>query len=388
MLKQYAIFLCLFAASVLGQSAVHSFGDLGLNEVARLWPYQANSISSSGVEKVYPYIIGDEVVFLSYPEVAVSSKTKLKHKDDKLLPYSVVRAGSELYAISLSRGIGRFVLGQYSMITGKSNKQIEFHQPGFVHNLKSLNDETMVLSGFMMTGYGETLDRYDENTITPSQKSIDAFKSYFDRTQTYTLAKIDKNLIVVDSANFLQRRGEDMECFVRMFSHIPTDVSDGEEIYTINANRSYSVNVYDLELEYLSTIDLSNPKYLEPPKDLTKEKQVEIMSKRGVYSQVYALFVTEKYVVTSFYQNPGGHQLPEPPYFVDITTKEGVSVLSTQIEYPLYSRRGEALYLFVMVESTSMFRGDEYYLVPLSIEELIAGEVQKKNIKRKIAQGG
>lgn len=240
-----------------------------------------------------------------------------------------------------------------------------------------------VVSGLYRPPFASYLDKYDNNKIggqTP--ESTKKFKELYEVTSAFFLSFFDTNLTLVDSANILQRRGENAKAFERLYLASPMAVTGDGVIYQIDNEQGYVIETYIPPYKKAQEIRIDNAAFKAVPKTLTMKTTNDLRSTRQSLTEAYAVFVKGDYIVTSFCYRPAGRDPLEPPYYYDIIQKDGEHWLSGKTEYPLICDDGEKI--FLLVERDSWFGNKEIFLVGLTIEDFFDGQAETQKIEAAI----
>ncbi len=199
------------------------------------------------------------------------------------------------------------------------------------------------------------------------------------------LCKYDSTLNIIDSADFIRRRGENLQAFLRLNSKQAIDIDLFSNIHLIHSSENYLIRTYSPSFELLNELTDTNDHFKPIPDVLTMDDVKTLRKTAGSYSVFYALYATEKYIVSAFYQNAIDWNPPEGPYFFDIYSHDGKKQASGRLPYPFFGKDDKnMLYLFVRQENETWFGDDDYYLVEISIEELLQNLVTKQFVTQRI----
>lgn len=278
---------------------------------------------------------------------------------------------------------GKFYLCRLSRETNEIQKLIKKH--AYNDRMLQYRDGRIVSGGFYRPNYADLLSKYDdESTPGKTKEEERQFTVFYESEVAFSLSIYDENLSLIDSANFLNRIGEDARAFDGLYTKHPMDFDEFENLYLIDNSGGYVVEKYNSSLKQDNAFDIMNESFQPVPRNLTMLQRDNLRSKNNQYSLVYALYVKGDMVITSFCESYFGRRAPGPPYFFDVTTKEGEHIGSGKLEYPIISEdQGENIFLLVVVDG-GWFDDDEIYLVGMTIDDLLAGKGQAKNIEQAI----
>jgi len=219
------------------------------------------------------------------------------------------------------------------------------------------------------------LMRYDENTKTPSSESLHAFNDFYENNTAFTISKYNMNLSLVDSANYIERRGDNYQGY-EYLQLKETYFKERDYIYVVHKSAGYLIRKYDSNLKLIFEFRGENPSFIPIPDNLTQKKAERIRRIPNTYSNIYLLSVINDTIITSFYQNVRNFAKPEPPFYYDIFNQSGEKLKSGTIPYQVYTYDNKNnLYFLVKKENRWPFGQDKYYLVSFTLNDLMNNRI-------------
>ncbi len=356
------------------------------DEAETLWPYTANR-QMLFANNVGTLLLKQKVIiYEEHSEEIIQDIKILPRKRYSMIPGAIDWHNERYVCVFLNPAIGKKRIGLFNTRDNKHLVQQKHHSVGGSYDVRLLDKgQKVLLAGPYLSSYEKTLDLYDEDSINPSQYSINKFNEFFESNTAYILWKYNEQLEIVDSADAVGRRGVDLEEFLQLHRAQTLDLDEEENIYLIHTSENYLFRSYSSSFSLINEFKGKNKKFIPIPHKLKKGQADDLTGKSGSYSVPYALYSIGDHIVSSFYQNPEGWEKPEAPYYYDIFLKTGKKQASGVLPYPLFGKDDEKnMYLFVYNESDSWFGDDEYYLVEISLEELMSGKVDKLFVMRRI----
>lgn len=296
-------------------------------------------------------------------------------------PNVIYVADSLIITNSLIRGIRKLLLYHKS---GRLLKQIKHHPHlDFVHY--NPIDSTILVGGRHFTHYADLLDRYDEDSIRPSQYSINKFKEFFQDQEAYTLTKYDFNLNLIDSCNFIGRRGIDSDAYQLLWIEDVFDVDLNSNIYTIHQSDGYVIRKYSSDFKLTFEFRGSNPNFIPIPKKLNPSLVWRMNELANSYSIFNVIYMIQDKIIVAFHQNTGeDSHLPQPVYY-DVYSLSGETLHSGVMPYRLVVKDHYGnLYIRHKKEGSWFFGKDKNYLVLVTLSDLLADRVTEKFVSEKI----
>lgn len=360
------------------------------DEADKLWPYKASSFTLAGTgTTIIP--VGEKCFLYDFKKDTGLGETKLKLTEKKsLYVRSAAIKDNIIYATAVDRRNGRSKVVIYGMENDQILKAKEHHGGSGNYKILRIDEDGLLVSGLFMSGYSKTLDRYDQNSRTPSKFSIQKFDDFFRNNKAFNLCRYDNKFGIADSADFVSRTGEDLENYKYLNEFNPVDVDDTGNIYCLSQSAAYEVHTYDRDLKLLKTLPIENSNYRPLPSGLTRQSKEEFRNKAGSYSQAYGLFAGGGLVVATFYQSVAGYtNKPEGPYYYDVLDLSGTKVGQGQLPYPIFCKDDQQnLYLLVKQPSTSYFGDDKYFLAEVTVQDLLADRITKSFVEARIKKSG
>ncbi|MBC8185584.1 hypothetical protein H8E88_31240 [candidate division KSB1 bacterium] len=259
------------------------------------------------------------------------------------------------------------------------------HHPNTGRIFFNSKDTTIVVTGIHYTKYLDMLDKYDENSFNPSSFSKQGISNFFRMQTAYMLTKYDINLTLIDSANFIDRHGDDVEGFEILSLGNASDISQTGNIFTVHKSSNYLIRKYSPGFELLFEFEGTNENYKPIHNKLTEEKAERMRNVPGTFSNIYTIQVMGDKILTSFYQNPKNWDPPEPPFYYDIFNLSGEKVHSGAIPYRIFTRDNSGnLYTVIKKIDGWIIKKNRYYLVSFTIDDLISNRVNEIFMENKI----
>ena len=259
------------------------------------------------------------------------------------------------------------------------------HHPGTGNLFFNQADSTIVISGLHFTRYCEMLDKYDEESFTPSKQSKRGINNFFSSNMAYTLTKYDFNLTLIDSANPIERRGQNYRGYSNLYLHEVFDMDTLNNIYTIHNSSNYLIRKYSYNFELLFEFNAENENFIHIPDKLTGAKGNRMFNIPGTYSLIYTLKYIKNMIFISFYQNTNGWERSYGPFYYDLYTNDGDVIATGRLPYKVVSKDNLGnLYLLVKQNAKNIFYDDKYYLISITVNELLQNEISKSSLEREI----
>lgn len=305
---------------------------------------------------------------------------KVNNKDDFKI-YGILKAYNKYYLNSIW-GNGRFYLSVHDMTGVNTSPLVSKHgSPGRMFSFKK---DHVLVSGNIRLGYAKALDKYDTNSTFDNNINREKLVELYRTSRSFTLSVYTKNLKLTDSLNVIEREGVDGELYDRLWPSQGVDIDDSENIYLVDNDQGYVIEKYSSPYSCAKEVEVENRMYKPIPKNLTPHMMTELQQKPGTYSMVYALYVKGGYLLTCFYQNSTGRELPSGPFGYDVTTLEGQAVLSGSLHYPVIAEdTGNKVFLYV-ARPGSWFKQEEMYLIGLTLDDIANGLAEREAIDRAI----
>lgn len=283
---------------------------------------------------------------------------------------------------NLILGNGRFYLAGIKKGSGQVLNLVERH--GFPGRMIGF-DNFIYVGGLYWSQYGKFLDKYDNSRGEKvSEDDIQKFDSLFDLQPGFTLCAYDDSLKLIDPVNKISRSSVNAKSFMSLYLPQPYDIDKSGEIVLADNVEGYFIKRYDEKHHYIDQFEVINDHYKELPGVLSKESAITLKSTKGSYSAIYAVYEKEKFVISSFYQSGAPQNLPEPPYYYDISTKGGEHVTSGSLGFPLVGEdEKDKMFFYISVEG-GWFENDRIFLVGMSVEDILDGQASTEFINEAV----
>ena len=346
-----------------------------------MWPYTANKgrlfYGDLGVIPLKDHV----VYFDAKKEEIVDYVEILKNKRYSMIPLSFSINKYRYGCLFNNPAAGLIKIGLFENRGNQLLVKANHHSPGSERHNVFLKGDTVLVIGPYLSGYRRALDIYDENSMTPSPRSIDGMNRFFKENRAYSLWRYDQTLTPIDSTDMITRKGKDLEELLYLYLPVAADVDKQGNIYLVHSSDNYLIRSYTQELKLTAEFRCKNRNFIAIPGQLMQGDADKLRATEGSHSVVYALYKTGDYLVSSFYQNPEGFDPPQPPYYYDIHSLTGKRIASGKLDFPIFSKDEQGtLYLYVELEGRSWLSDNEYYLVGIPLEWLLSGKTSKTDI--------
>jgi len=258
---------------------------------------------------------------------------------------------------------------------------------GSTDRIMKTNRSHTVVSGLYRPMYATYLDRYDdESGVGPTAESIRKFKELYETTNAFFLSFYNDSLVLVDSAAILPLKGEAASAFKDLYLSTPLDVDKEGNMLFINHLDGYTIEMVKSKSGELEKIPIWNEEFRPLPLEMSQNQAEELKSTDQSYSTVYALYSDSTHTLVSFYQNSSERGPMKGPYYIDIISKAGEIKKSLISSYPVITKDQNDKIFFSVVRARGWLKGNDHYLVGLTIDEIIGGRAEKEIIDRAIEQ--
>jgi len=316
------------------------------------------------------------------PEDVYMLSTQIKDYQDFTI-MRVLPVEKTIY-FNLILGNGRFYLAGIEQGNAQVFNLVERH--GFPGRML-FQKNVVYVGGLFWTHYGKYLDKYDNSRgekVTVENKR--KFDHLFELQKGFTLSGYDNQLMLIDSINIISRTGENAKSFMSLYLPQPYDISESGEIFMADNEKGYLIKSYNEKHDYIDQFRVANDNFKMIPEKVTAESAKKLKSTQGSYSAIYALYEKDDYIISSFYQSAVPPQLPEPPYYYDISTKEGKHLISGYLKYPIVGEdESEKVYFYKKVEG-GWFERDRIFIIGMSIKDIIEGKASSEVIDNEIVR--
>ncbi len=377
-IKRICLFVLLPATLFCEPEIIRITGDLNSRTETYMWPALANG--GIYMDSINVYISNVNSVYIqSRANPAENVKDEINIKGVGGINITAIHVSNKDYFITYLGGDGRVYLLK------KDRFRNSYVGPKLKHgNLNRLFQDSrgnVLVGGNYRPQYVKYLDLYDDETAGgPTEISRSHFKKLFQETRSFTLSVFDDSLALVDSANIIDRFGDDGENYDHLYLNVPIDVSSKRKIYLIDHDLGYIVEKYSGKLKLEKTYSIKNAAFKSIPSPLTKGLKVSYGRKPNAYSIVYALYLKSGYIITSFHGSTTGRDLPAPPFYYDIINTNGELVKSGRLAYPIICEdESDKVFLFVR-HPGGLFGKDQLYLVGLTMKDFFEGRAEKHEI--------
>lgn len=377
--------LLLFLASIaLCQYEVIPVSN-GLSEPGRdrLWPVLRNGSITINEQEI---IIPDESNLFIQNRLAPYDYTNInlkRHKRDSFTVYQVT-ANKTLFAYGVLGDDGRHYLFERKRKTGEVQGPVLRHGTT-LDRMFLFEDNKLVVTGAYRPELIQYLEKYRGDSLEEQRRNRKAkFDGLYINHKAYTLSVYDKSLTEIDSGNVLDRTGDNALAFQGLFLTHAVDINKDEVLYLIDNDQGYVVEKYTGLTKFASSFEIKNPRFKKLSDVLTLEDLKELRSKDRAYSVAYALYLKDNYLFTCFFQAPIRSEQTKPPYYYDISTEKGELLYSGKLEYPILCEDdGDKIFVYVKHEG-GWFEDDEHYLVGVTVQDFLKGQVNKASIDASI----
>jgi len=250
-----------------------------------------------------------------------------------------------------------------------------------------LNDSLFVMAGNYRPSQLKISIKLLELNFAGRWPEMEALqKEYFADVLTYGLTFYDSNMQVVDTLDRVHRYGADIRYLERLHTRQMLDIDERQTLYQISNNNGYTLQVWRPPYLVAETITLKNKNYLPIPENLNEKTFERLGDTDKAYSSVSALYVKKDYTLCGFFNAPKERKPVIGPYFYDILTPEGRQVKSLVLNYPIIAEDQDSIIFFYVQHEVGWFEDDRHFLVGMTVEDLLAGQAEKKVIESAISR--
>ena len=354
-------------------------GNLSESTQEYIWPSMANGGVVINEEKIY-IPNGSKIYVQSRMEHEQWSELPINLDNHNDFTIRELLINEDAIYINLIYTDGRFYIYKHDMKTDKQLKPVLKH--GFPDRMLTLQNGHILLTGFYRPAYAVYLEKYDDETQRGgTDLSRRMFKELYEKHTAFSLSRYDHKLSFIDSANFLSRSGEDARAFEDLFVKHPIDLTEAGQIAIIDNSEGYTVELFDQSLNKVRQISIVNKNFKKIPHMDSRDDARQLRSETGLYSVAYALYVKGDLIITTFYGGTKMRDLPQPPYYYDVTSLDGRAVATGRLGYPIISEGNDDKVFLLVKMDGGWFEEDSLYLVGLTIPEIIAGMANKKQVE-------
>lgn len=384
-MKRFMVLIVLSLSVVFAQPEVIKIDDKIFDRTKKyFWPGLANGGVFIGDGKIY---IPDQNRVLVQSRTNPQDKTYLNIHlggKDRLRIYEICVTDQKYY-LTVFLDDGRFYIASKTKLGLKDGVLVPKH--GSCDRMIETGNGNILATGSYRPAYGVYLDLYDDESGSgQTELSKRMFDSFYREQIAFTLAFYDKDLVLIDSANAIDRVGENAEYFDYMFLGHPVDVTQSGEVFYIDNDQGYIVERYSEKTKMIKSTHVKHNKFKPIPSVMNDDVRKTLHGNENSYSEAYALYIKNDKIITSFFQSPKLGDSPKPPYYYDILTLEGKHLFSGTIQYPIICEdEAEKVFLFVRVPG-GWFEDDVLYLVGVTLEDIMAGKAKKSYIEAAIAK--
>lgn len=289
------------------------------------------------------------------------------------------------YYFSFIAGDGRLYL--YKRALSKNEYLGPISKHGNMGRILELPNGNILVGGEYRPNYANYLDLYDDETRGgPTELAITKFGQFYENQKAFTLTYYDKSLVVLDSANIIQRIGDNARMFSSLFVRHTMDVSGDGTVWLIDNDQGYFVEKYSVDNKPLVGFKINNPKFKPIAETMTTEINETYQETSNAYTQAYALYLKNKHVLTSFMSASADRGVPVPPYYYDICNLDGKHITSGQLDYPIICEDEQDKVFLLVRKDAGWFDDDELYLYGITLEDLLNGKANREFVARAISK--
>jgi|GEM_PF-6317799 len=210
---------------------------------------------------------------------------------------------------------------------------------------------------------------------------------FLNEVKPYSLILLNGSLHRIDSLALSDRPAKEMKRYDIMYLFPAIDVDTLETIYYVSNQNGLELEVFEKPYSTLKRYQLHHPDYVSIPSPLTDDIYERLKSVDKAYSSINTLYVKSDHIIVGFFQAPawGGDVVPGCYYC--ILDADLSQVAYGALEYPIVAEDsdGQNVYLLVHREG-GWFERDRYFLVGVTIAEILKGEAQKSRIEALITR--
>lgn len=306
------------------------------------------------------------------------------------------KADFTVYAINVNDNIlyySGFLVneGQYHLYKKDLNTKViegPYRKPIHLWRQLVLSDDKVLVSGYYRPGeLRHHALMWKKNAAGLWDVVKKENEKFLDEVKPFSLLLLDGKLHRIDSLALCDRPAKEMKYFTYMYVFPAIDVDSQESIYFVSNQNGLELEVWDKPYRKVKRVPLHHPEFATIPAPLTEDvhKRLKLMDK--AYSSVNSLYVKDNHIIIGFFQAPvsGGDIAKECKYC--ILNKDLSQVAYGDLNYPIVAEEsdGENIYLLVAREG-GWFERDRYFLVGITIPEILKGEGQENRIEALITR--
>lgn len=360
-------------------------GELSDRTLDILWPVYANGGIVVQQKELF-MADGDNLYIQSRQAPADNTHESLKrHKDDALAVYDICVDAKNIYYLAVNKREGLCYLYKKNRRTGEVSQPVSKHW--HMDRMLKLPKSNILASGIYRPGSVKFMAKHYDFTLPDRDQPLkDKIDTFFLEVKAFTLAIYNEDLVLVDSANTIDRVGENVRAFERLYIIHPVDVTSTGEILLIDNSDGYVVEKYVPPYRTNTSFQVMNGHFINAPEEMSMEKLHSIRKQNAAYSVPYALYIKDSRIITGFFQAPVRGEDVEPPYYYDISTFEGELIASGQTYYPILCEDEGDKVFFLVEKDGGWLEEDQIYLVGLTIEDFLQGKAKKEVIDKLISE--
>lgn len=384
MIKITMSLILIVLMNINAQEVIEITGELSEYTQKYIWPSLANGGVIVKEGKIY-IPTENEIYIQSRSSAEQSAKISIDLDKHNNFTLHELLIQNESIFVNLLYTNGMFYIYRKDLREDDGCKIILKH--GYPDRMVGMPRGRLLSTGFYRPEYSTYLEKYDDETVRGgTELSRRMFNELYEKHPAFSLALYDSSLSLVDSANVLERTGENARAFESLFVKHPIDLLERGVVAIIDNSEGYTIELYDRDLKLLRKISLANSEFKRIPDNLTLKSASTLKQEGGKHSIAYALYVKRGKIITSFYHAAKTRERPKAPYFYDITSLDGERIASGTLDFPIVSEDDkDKVFLFVR-KPGGWFEDDGLYLVGVTLEDIISGKAEKSKIEAAIAK--
>ena len=358
-------------------------GDLSDNTKQRMWP----NMAGQGI------VVTEDKVFIAHDDALYVQSRSNKHEHEliNLKQYDkqnikvksiYIQKESLLYQARVENEL-LYNTYKYCFKNGLWDGPIRRPlNPGKLHDI---GEGKLAMSGNMRPGQLLEYAHYALLNRDGKWDEIEIQQQTFYKTaQTYFMSIYDTSFTLVDTFDRIDRQGEDIRYFERLYMAYPFDLDNDKTIYLVDNSDGYQLEKWSAPYSDHQRFKLENSAFKPIPYNLSEAMFNELKTKSAAYSTVYVVYVCGGDILSGFYQAPVYQTPVLGPYYFDITSLEGHQEASGEMDYPIVAKDDtDRLFVYAVLPG-GWFSHDRLFLVGLTVQDLVDGKAKKIYLESKL----
>ncbi len=325
----------------------------------------------------------DKIIFYD-----IAKKEEVSQITSSYLFFPTAIDVNEKYLFTNSLINGKNYLLKFSLKKGGLVQKPVLHQTGNKNIFYCKPDSSIIVCQSHFTKYNEYQERWDSNNLHPSAEEKLAWQKFYKNKIAYTLTKYSKDFDLIDSCDFVGRRGEDYIAYERLPGLEAFAVDKEKNIYVFHGSKGYEIKKYSYDFKLLQTIRGRNENFIPIPDQLNIEKVQRMKNINSSYSQVGDIFVIEKYVFVFYYNYSTD---ANTQYYYDIYNQSGKLIHSGISNYYFCAKDlKNNIYIYVNRKQHGiihkLFNKKPDLLIGFSIEQLLESDLTTNYVRKILEQ--